>query len=139
LQQLAYGTRITIDARHLALEGREVEARAEALAAAWPLGGGLRRYRVENGGATLAFLGSQGSLLLHAFPGEAHLSLVAFTVGAVSAAAFVARVVELFELGVYDLRRGRYGHFFPQEEALLERVLLGERFLARARLMPNVG
>ncbi|WP_456414341.1 hypothetical protein [Oceanithermus profundus] len=139
MQQLAYGTRITIDARHLALESMEVEARAQALADAWPLGGGLRRHRVEDGGVTLAFLGSQGSLLLHVFPEEARLTVVAFTVGAVSAAAFVARVEELFELGVYDLRRSRYGHFFPQEEALLERVLLGERFLAKARAAATVG
>lgn len=138
MQQLAYGTRITIDARHLTLDGQEVEDRAAKLAAAWPLGGGLRRHRIEDGGVTLAFLGSQGSLLLHAFPDEARLTVVAFTVGAVSAAAFVARVEELFELGVYDLRRSRYGHFFPREQALLERVLLGERFLAKARAAATV-
>lgn len=139
MQQLAFGTRIVVDARDVDTDSLNLTEGAAVLAAAWPLGGRVRRVQVGNDGVTLAFLGSQGFMLLHTFPSQKRLSLVAFTVGEVSTAAFLAHAEQILEMKIYDLRRSRYGHGFPKDEELLERVLLGERFLAYARVGLSLG
>ncbi len=105
----------------------------------WPLGAGVRAYDVEDGGASVISLGSQGFVVLHAFPEERWLVAVAFAVGEAPVTGFVERIEQIYDLGVYDLQRSRYGVLFQHGLEAVERLLLGERFVARARMVPSVG
>ena len=141
MQRLAYGTWLVIAARNVERERlgeRTLLEAAQRLAAAWPLGAAVQGRVLGQDGPTHAVAGPRGSLLLHAFPGEEGLVVAAFCVGEVSPARFVERVEQIFGLSVYDLQSGRYGALLPQNRDVFERLLLGERFMARARLVPTL-
>lgn len=142
MQRLAYGTRLVLTAQGVPqerLRGAAGRSAIRELAALWPLGGGVRELEAAEEGPSWAAASSQGYLMAHAFPARGGLVLVAFAVGEAPTARFLERAEQAFEMGVYELQRSRYGALLPQDPAGLERALLGERFVARARLVPSVG
>ena len=141
MQRLAYGTWLVMEARNVErerLHDRVLQGAVRDLAGVWPVGSVVECGRVADDGPTHAVAGPQGHLTLHAFPVAGGLVITAFAVGAAPVARFVERAEKVFDLGVYELQSSRFGVLWPRQPEVLERLLPGERFVARARLVPTL-